>query len=734
MAALDIISKDGLTTRATAYPEYNGVMMGVSSVTFRRICSQAPIAWEIGDYVTYPLVNETFYLYSTPSVTKRADMNTAGDGFVYDSVTFFSKTKDLELTPFRDFVKRDNGIHFSSRESASTFENVEGIARRIQECMDGIHPGEWEFIVFAPGEEDPESDIYEAKDISISGSCLEGLQAISDNWSGVIWRHLIVNGAHKIRIGFPSDIVGSTDDFSIHQGLLSIKCSVANSDGIITRIYPFGSERNLPSRHYNGKDILNAESVDIPNLMIPITEWGISEQSGENKPDPEKAFIEDSEAIDIFGLRPRRVYFNGSDGNEDIYPTISGVTIGDVLSDYQYSEYAPNKSIWADESQRVDEVIAVIGADDTGEVSEDGFAFAKMVKSSHNQESNFYRGERNYSVVVDSLQLSGTSKTIKMESTRVFTLTSVSVSDYYFTGYKWKLYDSDGNLIAQTPSGWVFGDDTQTIASGASITVDRNIARVDLEVSFSADSTGIIRLIRSSGYTAVYEKVPVLGTFKLRIPQIGFDIDQQASLGSGITLSMKDGACAGREFEVTKCEYESETDTWLLTMNRQEDTSLNTLFPNSNGYPIEPGDHFVILDIAMPEMYVSIAEARLLAAAQKKLSELSNEEMQIELEIDNLYVKRNMASIIKECEYFSLVETDLFDGDAPDCLIDSITITEGGASNIPVYKLSLRNKKKTTFNMVIKAAAGAEKNNRSAIIVNKTYAEKMIRRILNENV
>jgi len=736
MPAYSIISKDGLATRATGYPEYNGVFMGVSALTFRSIASPTPIAWEVGDYVDFPIVGKRFALYAIPSVTKRAGSGKIGDSFIYNDVVFYAETKDLELTPMQDFVKNDNGIHYSSRQSASTFEDVAGIARRLQECMDALHPGLWSFVVATPSGT-PESDITEPKEINIGGSCLDGLSAIVENWKGVVWLHSVASGVNVITIGFPTDICSDTDTYLQGKsgGIKTFRLSVANAEEIVTRVYPFGSERNLPSRYYNGKPILNNDSVDIPNLMIPISEWGqTTPQGGTALPDPAKAYVEDSTAVTRLGLRPKRIYFDGSEGREDIYPTLQNVTIADVKAGTP--DYMPAPS-WSN-TQRVDEVLATIGAADNGDTSYDGTGYTRITKNTHGNESESFTPQHSaYTVLVDTIQAANAAKEILLECTREFHLDSSDPRiDLYFQGYRYVLYDIDDNIIA-TIAPWILGDENLDIAPQTKKT-EVNIARVELYVIFSADysttTATSITLTKDAGSTTLYEKVPVETTFQMRIPQIGFDINKQAALGSGITVAMKDGACAGREFEAVGCEYEQNTDTWLLTLKRQEDPSLGILYPNNNGYPVASGDHFVLLDIAMPDMYVSIAASRLLAAAEAEVGQLASEKIQVEPEMDGLYLY-NAEEVILEGMLFYLQDTDLqsaYPGIQEAVLVDNVTITTGGPSDIPTWKVTLRDTKRTTFSSIVTGAVRAIAQSKQALGLTKMSLERQIRQIINE--
>lgn len=132
MARFEIKSKDGLSVRFSGKPVYNGSYLKPSSLTFSEVNSPAPIAWEVGDYVDYTRTGMRYYLYSIPQPTKRAKMGSRGDAFSYSGVQFFAATKELEIALFKDLVNSDNNIHFSTSPDVATFENVEGVARRIQ--------------------------------------------------------------------------------------------------------------------------------------------------------------------------------------------------------------------------------------------------------------------------------------------------------------------------------------------------------------------------------------------------------------------------------------------------------------------------------------------------------------------------------------------------------------------------------------------------------------------------
>lgn len=187
------------------------------------------------------------------------------------------------------------------------------------------------------------------------------------------------------------------------------------------------------------------------------------------------------------------------------------------------------------------------------------------------------------------------------------------------------------------------------------------------------------------------------GTFTITLKDIGFDINDY--LTSNIaTISMKSGACGGREFEISKCEKSG--NNYALTCNRVKDDSLNFYFPY-NDYNIQPGDKFVLLNIDMPDVYIKAASQRLLDAAKECLSKNDYVRYSYEPKVDDIYMARqhdeaietggiSIHDTIKEGDIFLFNDTDLgIDG---SITIDSLTIKEG-ESIIPQYEIVLREEK-----------------------------------------
>ena len=335
MARFTIYSKDGSKERYSGTPKYSGTYLNVAFVEFSNIETPLPIQWEVGDYIDYHRTGKRYKLYSIPEPKKQARPGAYGASFVYSGVKFYEATKELEIALFRDLVPEDNQIHFSTRADVSTYENVYGIASRIQECMDDLYPDRWRIEVYNTSDADLLALFNETKEYSVSnGSCLDALSQIYETWKNVGWVHTYdsVNDKDVITIGKTSIRTedNTTDAFvyGINNGLTAIKKAALNEGEFATRLYVYGSDRNIQTRHYNSKSIVDAESVNIVNLMIPVDKWGKTN----GLPDARKAYIQaDDAVIAKYGLIPRIVYFNGSE-NEEIYPSIKGLTSKEVRS------------------------------------------------------------------------------------------------------------------------------------------------------------------------------------------------------------------------------------------------------------------------------------------------------------------------------------------------------------------------------------------------------------------
>lgn len=781
MARFNIIDAETGAIKHSGYPTYNGIFLKVSFLEFREIASPTPIDWKVGDYVVWSGENRTgltYKLYDIPQPTKKAGVGQCGDSFVYSQVQFYDATKELEICPFRDIVKDDNFVHFSTQNAVSTIEplcsNVggewlnDGLLARLQANLDDMYidettyPGvslpSWKVRMYDGLTQESNADVFNAVTsefvFSVSGgSVLDALTAIYDTFGGVGWSFsvetisedfngvLYTNTRNVLTLGRPNvaDSGNKTRVFSLGRegGITSIKKTQTNKNDIATKLYVYGSSRNINFQHYKSNPhILNAQSLDIRNLMIPVSKWGTTVKDGTVYSDARKAYLGSSEGQSTYGVIPKFHYFDGSDG-EEIYPTISEITAGELRHYKQVSgntSYVPSSSIYAD-SDRVDMIkSAEIPQDDGLYTSGGSYTSQKQITSgsvskSATEVTQYSHISPSDMVVFDSFTALSDGKCVIKDLGAGITFidngllggdvsllrfapaysinndmyvpygfshsvqpTAFGEQIWYRMGNDYHLEYEEGDIVR---FGFVlFSSTGETIVGWDSESLDIN-------VEFEGTAYGL-----SYDRTEQYSRY-----FHLTLKQIGFDINErQALCENGIgTIFMNNGTrtngkntCTGRSFAIKSCVYQSETDDWRLECIRNYDSSTGTAYPN-NQYTIESGDVFVLLDIAMDDLYIGIAEQRLYDAGMRLLEKKSRVQPFWSPELSSILIKNQSVTLL-EGMYFGINDAQLTDGVDSYVLIDTIKVSEG-ESNIPVYSVGLREEKSQSFSNSAKSVS-----------------------------
>lgn len=728
MARFNIVSKDGATIRYSGKPRYSGTYLKPSLLEFTEIASPVPIEWEVGDYVDYPRTGLRYYLYSIPQPSKNARRDASGKSFTYSNVQFYAASKDLEIALFRDYVANDNNVHFSTSPDVVTTENVEGIARRIEACINDLYPNKWRIEVAdfdAVDDADIIEKISEPKDFALSGgTCLDALSKIYELWQDLGWIHSYdeTDGKNVITIGYANKKISenTTSPFLYGKGngLTAIKRNQTNKDEFATRLYVYGSERNLPSRYYSSKGILNGESADIRNLMLPIDVWGKTD----GKPDARKAYLENAEAVAKYGIIPKVHYFDSVDSGADIYPSIEGMTIKDVrkaLNELSLTDHYPSESVYPNEKERVDKIVSASNPIDNGVINEGGREYDASDYVSYNQTVKLgelpagvdsarvgdfllYQGRfegEGYAQITTRNRINGNELKGRVYDYGNFTsvIVTVEITDS-ITKDKRVSKKKDIPCPEKDEDGcWPFVIPTEIVAEYN----ERVYQGFDVYIFLSASvqcnapsASETVVLMDLKGELTIEKKRLLSPTFDIRLKQIGFDINERASAGEGKSISFKSGFCAGRQFEIADCAYEPSTDSWLLNLKRQQDDTLGMLFPNSD-YPLAKDDTFVLLDIAMPEIYVIHSMNRLLAKGERLLARASKIQTNYEPSIDSIVMVES-GRTLREGMYMAIEDEDIVDNQSEYILIDSLTIYEDEGV-IPTYKVTLRERRKVSY-------------------------------------
>ena len=287
-----IYDKTGEIERCTIKElEYNGSFMGERTVTC-SFESPSVINFAIGDHITYS--GEEFYLDYEPSQTKSASFGSALNAFKYDLIF---RTIDIELQNCQllDYVPYGNDYHYQPSPSFSFVGTAKTFAERIQANMDRDYPG-WEIEVYEGVEtEDAEIEIDNV-------SCWNALVMINKEFG----LNFFIS-KRNVKIGYPEESLDHTFYYGKNNGLYQIERDVNADEVVVTRLYAYGGERNIPD-DYNKRD---SDFSGKKNLMLP----GYLETG--------KSYIE-SKNLPAYGIREYTMVF------EDIYPSIAGVELPDI--------------------------------------------------------------------------------------------------------------------------------------------------------------------------------------------------------------------------------------------------------------------------------------------------------------------------------------------------------------------------------------------------------------------
>lgn len=229
-------------------------------------------------------------------------------------------------------------------------------------------------------------------------------------------------------------------------------------------------------------------------------------------------------------------------------------------------------------------------------------------------------------------------------------------------------------------------------------------------------------------------------TFILTLKDIGFDINKYLTTETAV-ISMKDGACGAREFEIVKCEKKG--NKYELTCNRSEDSSIGRVFPYKD-YNIKKGDRFVLLHISMPDVYINAASQRMKKASDEWLKKHDFVRYSYFPKVDDIFMARqhdeavskgtkSIHDTLKEGDLMLFGDTDLgIDGAV---IIDTLNIKEGEGL-IPKYSVVLKDEKtvgtiekiQQAIESIASGGAGGGYNLEQIIAILKNHGAKMFLR------
>jgi len=709
------------TTIATVHElEYHGEWMEDCYVTV-TVKSPTPVDFHINDHLHYR--GELFEINYDPSVVKKARSGSYDDGFTYDNIKLYSISARLKNVGFKDVVLNDiydnaNKLVYSSLGTFSFFAgSVEDLADRIMANLTRMYGSGHGWRIYTPSKDrssqrnggnyswtnyyDPTPASFGKTEINISVSDISCFDALKMSYTEFDLSFYF-NGKDIVIGGKPI-----TADYGFEygkgNGLYEIERISDDSQRIVTKLYAYGSERNIPTNYYanlHKKAFVTGHKLiyeiisgqPIYSIYTPITKSLIQSKVTEGK----DITISDG-STSING------WFDFMNEVENLQPDGTGwnLTYSDIMYLRLTIDYHdPNAQAFFNSVVNNTTKMYVSGVNVNTWPSD--------------YVENTASGQSNYPALlsINRLMLPGFPDTSLFDWVCQNGATNINVATGRATWHGYTAYFSKDK---QDP--WI-----------KSLNAD-SIGEREGTANFDTDEDEIYPTIEGTGFDEVSwaEQIDDNGylggedkTFELMPMSVnGSDGGIEWNYGEGVSISMKDGYCVGREFNVKSADVNDNGD-WVLTLERQKDDSVGVYFPyrygNTNLYQIcgrgnhqgqAEGDHFVVLGIPLPQSFVEIAAAKLLEEALKHLAGIDHQKHTYLPKIDEIEMQRqddlasaSQGTITSVHDTIAAGMQMQVDDDDLDVhyypFIDNITIKENGNNGIPTYDVVLKDEKEMT--------------------------------------
>lgn len=688
-----------LVTIATVHElEYHAEWMGDEYVTV-TVKTPTPIDFHFGDYLVYR--SEYFRINYDPNVVKKAALGKYGEGFTYDNIKLYSdasKTKDID---FKDVVLSDNQIAYTSLGTFSFYcASVEDLADRLQANLDRNASGVWKVLTpswsrtservqsvtssewqeYYNGTEDTgETDV----NIDIDNQkCSEVLKYAYERFGLAYYFR-----GTTIVIGGASVVADHIFRYGKNNGLYEVERTSDENQEIVTRLFAYGSEQNLPLNYY----------ANLGRMMYI----------------PGERDAKTADNVTTYALNTNVV----------LYAVQPAVKSGAVLT-LRYG----NDTVGATLEGRTDQYGT--------------YAYLKFVKDGSGSDESFYNalGTGVKTVYVSGADINLWPATLITEDQSYDYPSALSVNRLMLPGFPEKsldrwVQDKIASTTGEEREQWEYvyekytfsqdKDDPWVMSKNASaIGIKEGTVNYDgsqqKEIYPTIAGTASSHVhsatqITDNGYLTDGQDI----TFHLYMNRGDGLLDWEDALKNALDtvyVEMTSGYCTGRRFKVngaTAAEKDGD-EVYDLTCEREKDTSLERYFPyydNNSGYcQVQEGDTFVVTGIQMPDLYVEQAAERLLIASCGYLDRRDHMRYTYIPKVDEIYMQRqddyiksgatDKPLIYGTASYHDTLhagmqmefeDTDLGIWHSP--YIDQLTIKENGNNGIPTYEVVLRDEK-----------------------------------------
>ena len=686
--------------------EYNGSWMGECFVT-ASFKSPAPISFKIGDYLTYR--GEVFEINYDPGKIKQSRRNEYGEAFIYENVKFNAKQDELVRTEFLDIVLHDNQIHYTSLTKFSFYvSSLDDLLDRIQANLnEQWGSGAWKLYSrnrLRSGQRGCDLSVWDkVYGSGIADNVIDSTSITADNlncWSALALINSqfdinFITRGRNVFVGTAGLPTSHIFKYGKGNGLYQIEQNADSEQAITTRLRAYGSSKNLPNRYYATLNLQTFATV------VSIDSKGMSKGNYNVYAQLDLPFSISYFYNPLYDFKDGRKSYlvtlmcGGQKVQASVFKTKGATTTSFFAAHNNTADFASHKN-------SLDDIRKFGDAVKTGEKII--FLFGVKKESFPKDYKSYATDNLPNNMAIDRLMLPGfPNKSLKQwwseqseeAKQRIYKGDKV----HLFSENKYRPYIDSANVreIGVRPNSVYFDNkDIQQGIEDIYPTIEKmeiNGIRID-EVK-SADT------VEDNG---VFKDGSTIPNFHIYLKAtIDFDInDLIGNSTEQPTISMKDGMCAGRAFQIGAVSKQND-GSWELTCQRVKDESLNLYFPY-NDYQIKTGDHFVLLGIPLPDSYVEAASIRLLKYALAFLDKNDYTRYVYSPKVDEVYMQRqhdlatadvtgsivSLHDTIKEGDIMQFEDADLrIEGKVS---IDQLTIRETDGK-IPTYEITLREDK-----------------------------------------
>ena len=637
------------------------------------------------EYDTVVYNGNTFILYQAPSGD---NLNEAGK-YKY-SLLFYGKEVLLQNVAFLDIVSGTGGeinkIRYTHGGLFQFWGDAKQLAARIEANIESYNAslgagytgiGTWTLNVDAEGE--LTEDMI---DITDGTNLFEALKNFYDKFYLNYYFSTTANGGIITITDKTRPSVNWTFKQGDGGGAVKVSSSVDTSTPVITRIIPQGGSRNVPPEYK--KDAKPAdESRYCPYILLPNDSDGNI-----------RYFIDSEYGLKNYGVRGKTI----SNTFSGIYPSIRGKKLGDLYPsglpewDTYKADGEPDPQSGkvagegASAATRIDKIIGStpIKSDDS-----DSF-FIYMTSPGFNLGYKVYEDGDSSDKINDNVQPQYKPHAM-FDKYRDFERFDIySTRAYYDQPVKVTATFSGKMLFSILPIGsdalgkkvkinlrMVLNRVLGQASPLKEVVIGEEGATGMLEIPY--DKTALVGYIEKGQNTTVTIRVEF--TFDSDVPagscKIGFSEEMTCNIHFGnqdgsqdrfyykyasvtdAVFSMRTGTYTGTEFKINKNGiiplygevngYTGETEEDVAMFNKgarykiscyrtDSDNAKLPLYTDGKSPSIAAGTEFVILNIVMPESYVTMAENTLEKAALDYLSRYDHENRTVSLDISSGFV------------------------------------------------------------------------------------------------